>query len=271
MKAEISNIADQKAKRFTSVVYQLGRMRTDWDDNAAEQIRRNLLDSVSLIALGTGTPSHDGLIVQTQALGQPMQLAVSKTGGKVVADGVVGELIVRQGNGVNPARGPYRNQADLELGGTPVLRCSLGDSTTANDQGYILYCDIWDKTVTAFDDKELLDVALHGADTTAREQRCTQLKIAKAGDLMVDGSDPCRPAFLPDRIPGIGDGIFDLSLIDQTTSKDDCDPCATIIDIDEEVGNHLFRLEVHHVDYDPDDRRPNPSLSTSISPPKRNN
>ena len=256
MKAEISNIADLKAKRFTSVVYQLGRMRTDWDDNAAEQIRKNLLGSVSLTALGTGTPSHDGLIVQTQALGQPMQLAVNKTGGKVVADGVVGELIVRQGNGVNPARGPYRNQADLELGGTPVLRRGLGDSATANDQGYILYCDIWDKTLTAFDDKELLDVALHGADTTAREQRCTQLKIAKAGDLMVDESDPCRPAFMPDRIPGIGDGIFDLSLIDQTTSKDDCDPCATIIDIDEEVGNHLFRLEVHHVDYDPDDRRP---------------
>ena len=30
MKAEISNIADQNAKRFTSVVYQLARMRTDW-------------------------------------------------------------------------------------------------------------------------------------------------------------------------------------------------------------------------------------------------
>ena len=251
MKAEISNIADLKAKRFTSVVYQLSRMRTDWDDNAAEQIRKNLLGSVSQTALGTGTPSHDGLIVQTQASGQSMQLAVKATGGKVVADGVIGELIVRQEEG-----GAYQNQADLDLSSLG-LRQSLGNSEEANAQGYILYCDVWDKTVTAFDDEELLDVALHGADTTAREQRCTQLKIAKAGDLIVDGADPCKPAFIPERIPGIGDGIFNLSLDDQTTSTDDCDPCATIVDIDEEVGNHLFRLEVHHVEYGPDDRKPN--------------
>lgn len=254
MKAEISNIADQNAKRFTSVVYQLSRMRTDWDDNASEQIRKNLLNSVSLTALGTGTPSHDGLIVQTQAAGQAMQLAVNKTGGKVVADGVVGELIVRKGEGIEPANGPYQNQADLELGGEPVLAKGLGNSAHANAQDYILYCDIWDRTLTAADDNELLDVALHGADTTGREQRCTQLKIAKLDDLIEAGSDLCKPTFKPRRIPEIGNGVFDLSLNDTTTSADECDPCATEVEIDEEVGNHLFRLEVHHVEYA--DRRP---------------
>lgn len=251
MKAEISNIADQDAKRFTSVVYQLARMRTDWDDNASEQIRKNLLDGVSLTALGSGTPSHHGMIIQTQAGDDPMQLAVSATGGKVVADGVVGRLVVRTGDDASEDPGAYVNQSDLHLFGTPALQ-----KTNLHDQSYVLYADIWDRTVTAFDDEDLLDVALHGADTTGRERRCTQLKIAKAGDLLVAGSDPCNPSFRPDRIPATGNGIFNLALNDKTIAPDDCDPCASEVDIDEEVGNHLFRLEVHHVKYG-GARRPN--------------
>ena len=38
------------------------------------------------------------------------------------------------------------------------------------------------------------------------------------------------------------------------TSADPCDPCADELELNEPVGNYLFRVEVHDVTYDSDDQ-----------------
>jgi hypothetical protein len=118
----------------------------------------------------------------------------------------------------------------------------------------LLYVDIWDRVVTVFETDpalsgDLIDPALHGADSCFRKQRMVQIKAASLDDLAKPGDDPCLTAFLPDRIPPKGDAVFDAGLTQAGEGADPCDPCAEQVTIERSVTNHLFRLEVHSVEY----------------------
>lgn len=243
MKAEISQLGLHREQRFTGVYQQQGRMLVDRDWNELCEILRDLATGVSAEAIGTGVPRHGGLLQ-----GPAPKLTLRPEGGLVAAAGAIGRVAPR----ARPAGSAiYQNQLDLpdQVRGQPLLRGS--------PEKALLYVDVWERTVTAFESDQvvagsLIDPALHGADTCFRQQRMVQIKAATADDLDAK-ADPCLPRFLAERIPAKGNALFTASLTKAGEAADPCDPCGTEVSIVRSVSNHLFRLEVHSVDFD--DRR----------------
>ena len=94
---------------------------------------------------------------------------------------------------------------------------------------------MWERTVTAIEDKRLLDAALHGADTCTRKQVMAQIKWHTDPSIEVP--------------PTKGNSKLTVRLREEATVDDPCDPCAAEAEVDGKVGNYLFRVEVHHVVY----------------------
>jgi hypothetical protein len=293
MKAEISNLGLHRAQRLVGVYLQQGRMLVDRDWNELCEILRRLGRPVVSEAIGDGVPRHGGMLDLRPA---DSVLVLRSQGGLVAAAGVIGEMLPRT---VDGAQFIYQNQLDLPAQvRAPARLAQPGGSTGAEStppataarrrastraaaaqgaaatatgnlqpllpnlpDGRLLYVDIWDRVITAFesDAADLIDPALHGADTCFRKQRLVQIKAAAAADLL-DPSDPrahpCRPAFRPERIPAKGNGVFDASLAPATQGPDSCDPCAQQVTITRALTNYLFRLEVHSVGFD-NNRAPN--------------
>lgn len=280
MKAEISNFGLHRERRFTGVYQQMGRMLDDRDWNELCEILRDLATTVASEAIGTGVPRHGGLLYggAPSAFPPTRELLIWNKGGLVAAAGVIGEVLPRD-LPPDPEADPgpiYQNQLDLP----PAVRVPLAPGRRAPDWSVagqipddafqplqqdtrdtqLLYVDIWDRVVTVFETGEgiaddLIDPALHGADTCFRKQRLVQIKAATARDLVLDG-DPCLPAFLPARIPTKGNGIFAVQLTAAGQGPDPCDPCAEQVTMTRSVTNHLFRLEVHLVEFDKETREP---------------
>ena len=241
MKAEISNDGFRLEKSFSGVYQQQGRMMLDRDWNEWLAIVLEQQCAISSEAIGTGVPRHGGLIEPNSGV-----LAIRNQGGLVVAAGVIGEA--RRAITEDKAAAFYSLQRDLP--GT-VRKSDVGDEQPllAKAASGIVYADIWERTVTALEDSELLDAALHGADTCFRTQRMAQLKTAVKEDLD-PAADPCNPGFLSGRIPSIGNGEFNIELTAAGEAADECDPCALEVTIERSVANHLFRLEAHSVEFD---------------------
>jgi len=105
------------------------------------------------------------------------------------------------------------------------------------DDPYRFYVDVWERTVTQIMDSGLRDSALHGADTCTRKQVIAQVKWCP---LDVDPEDRIQN-------PRAGNSQATITLLSKAIEPDPCDPCAKQINVDSQVGNYLFRLEVHAV------------------------
>ncbi len=250
MKAEFSNVGLFGERHYSGLYQQQGRMLVDRDWNELCDILRRLGTVAASEAIGTGVPRHDGLLAP-RSPGEPV-LAMRNSGGLVAAGGLIGEAMPR-----TPASDPtlYRNQADLP----ETVRAAADNATQPllklPADGRVFYVDIWERPVAAFEVADLIDPALHGADTCVRSQRMAEIKTAAAADLDA-AADPCHPAFQTQRIPPRGDAVFDAKLTPASDKGDACDPCADNVTIVRSVDNLLFRLEVHSVGFDAG-RRPN--------------
>ncbi|MCK4787917.1 MAG: tail fiber protein [Desulfobacteraceae bacterium] len=107
---------------------------------------------------------------------------------------------------------------------------------------YIIYADVWERTVTHLMDERLRDKGLHGADTCTRKQTMAQVKWCP------EKVDP----EISDKNPSKGDAKLSLKLHQKTIEPDPCDPCAAQLDVESKTGNYLFRVEVHDVKGDAD-------------------
>ena len=248
MKAELSSVVLQPARHLSGVYQQQGRMLVDRDWNELADILGHLGTAIGSEAIGTGVPRHGGVLAQSTP--PDAALTLRNEGGLVAAAGVIAEVLPRSRlTDVSI----YQNQLDLpeqvrasSSSGTPLQRGS--------PEGKVLYIDIWERTVTAFESDDLVDPALHGADTCFRTQRMAQIKSATDTDLDTH-ADPCLPGFLPERIADKGNAVFDAKLTPAGDAPDPCDPCAEQVTIARSVTNHLFRVEVHSVGFDAE-RRP---------------
>lgn len=245
MKAEISNLSPTGVRSWSGVYLQQGRMLVDRDWNELCAVLSRLIADAADEAIGTGTPRHDGLMRTDGAA-----LFVRPGGGFVAASGLLGRAEARALPAVKPL---YVNQADLPENVRRPRAGQIPDDTRplisdAPEQG-ILYVDVWERVVTAFEADDLVDAALNGADTTFRTQRMAQLKLARPSDVEA-GGDPCRPRFLADKIAEIGTARLTVVPAEVIETSDDCDPCADQVTLQSALQNHLFRLEVHDVGYD---------------------
>ncbi|MDM0030038.1 DUF6519 domain-containing protein [Variovorax saccharolyticus] len=213
MKTQISRDSFRSAAGFSGVYLQQGRMIVDADWNEATDIGKARLESALHDAIASGAPRTGGLAIIKPAA------AVLIRPGALYVEGV-------------PARmdGPA---AGLAPGAQPAYR----NAPALPASNYRLYADVWERPVTALEDEAQLDAGLHGADTATRTRTMLQVKWCAAG------IDPADPAVNPP----LGSAPLSLRLRQVVNALDSCDPCAAEVEVDERIGNYLFRVEVHDV------------------------
>lgn len=159
MSGDYSRFTFDPVKRYSGVLMQQGRVQLDSDWNEEVDILRRRIRTLSLDAMGpVGVPYlslPDSFLIGLVA-GPPSDLSIEP--GRLYVDGLVAEVFEQEG-------ATYLNQPFYP--DPPPL--PNGDS--------VVYLDVWDREVTYIEDPELLDVALGGADTTARRQTVWQLRV----------------------------------------------------------------------------------------------
>jgi len=210
MKTQISRDSFQPDKRYTGIHQQQGRVITDADWNELVSICREQLLQALADVVGNGSPRTGAVSITADRKVQP---------GDLFVDGIRAEL---------PGSAPLPASAQPDLPGYPALPAT---------GPYVVYADVWDRTVTSLEDARLRDPGLHGADTCTRTQTMLQVKS-------------CPEAVNPETgIPKRGNATLSLSLHTNLEAGDPCDPCAGLIASGKgRVGSYLFRLEVHAVE-----------------------
>lgn len=212
MKTQISRNSRQPKKRYSGVYQQQGRMFTDSDINEQVDLTKAYLAQVLGDIVGSGTPRKHALSITEKAHIQPGGVYVNGTFAQVLGDDPI----------------PYEKQSDFP------------EAPKISEEKYLFYADVWQRTVLALEDDNLRDVALHGADTCSRTQTMVQIKWCPES----------HHELLP-QLPPKGLTPLSISLREITEdSGTDCDPCADLVNLDASIGNYLFRLEVHRVEYD---------------------
>jgi len=228
MKIQNSRNSGQPLKDYSSVCHQQGRMLTDSDLTEQALISRDRLSRALQDVIGSGTPSRGALLQVTES-GQ--QLIPSLHWGRAYVDGIPAQVRA-DGQAEDADKFAYQHQHYYP------------EAPALPDGPHRLYLDVWERSVIWLEDDGLRDPGLHGADTTARTQTMAQVKWCPA-DI-----DP----LCGDVNPPIGDARLKLVLRTLSTSADPCDPCAEELELNDPVGNYLFRVEVHDVGFDADDR-----------------
>jgi len=217
MKTEISRNSRQAKKHYSGVYQQQGRMFTDSDVNEQVDISKQRLNSALADAIVSGMPREGGLSIVLDTTVPDIKIR----SGRIYIDGLPAEVT---GDGALVAL-----NAQTDFPSFPAI--------DANE--YLLYADVWERTVTALEDGRLLDDGLHGADTCTRSQTMCQIKWCK----------PTLDPESPTQNPTIGSAELTLTMRAASTAKDQCDPCADIVNLATRSGNYLFRVEVHDVQY----------------------
>ncbi len=229
MKTQISRNSRQATKNYSSVCHQQGRMLTDSDLTEQALLSRDRLNQALLDVIGTGTPRFDALLQLTQSGDTEIP---SLHWGRVYVDGVPAEVVADKAAEGEPAVDPELFEYDHQLRypEAPAL-------PTAS--AYRLYLDVWERAVSWLEDENLRDPGLHGADTTTRTQTMAQVKWC----------DTDTQPLCPQVNPPIGDAQLQLILRSLSSEIDQCDPCSEELDLNDPVGNYLFRVELHDVHY----------------------
>jgi len=230
MKTQISRDSFQPGQRYSGLYLQQGRMITDADWNELTDIgKARLVDALLDVVSGTntekgsiagGAPRVGGLRIYAEPEGSD-KLFIQP--GDLYVEGVASRLAAAKPLPIN-AQPDYPITADYP------------------GQSLLLYADVWERTVTALEQADLMDAALHGADTAARSQTMVQIKWCSSLGKAIDPLDPADN-------PPQGNGLLSLQLTLIASGGDACDPCAGQVEVDERIGNYLFRVEVH--DYEP--------------------
>lgn len=207
MKTQISRNSHQPKKGYNGVYQQQGRMLTDADWNELTDIQKQRLVAALKDAIASGAPREQGLKINTDGTLQP---------GILYVDGWLAQL-------------------DAPTPLSVIEQPDYPSPPTFSGKNLRLYADVWERSVTALEDDALMDSALHGADTCTRTSTMLQVKWCSTS------KHPDNPT----ENPPIGSGELKLKLRNVSLANDPCDPCASQLDLDQRVGNYLFRVEVH--------------------------
>ena len=225
MKGSNSRLNHRPQARFSNLAHIQGGMVTDADLTEAGQLHQARSEALGRIAAASGVPAAGGMVALTAGAVPSLQP------GLVVAEGKLGTFAMTAAAGATLTT-RFAAQADLPAG--PAL--PAGPS--------FLYADLWERPIFAAEDARLTDPGLHGVATSYRTRTMVQLKalplanladVATAAALLAAGSFP----FLRK-----GTALAAIQPAAADIAADDCDPCASTIEIDRTLPNALFRLEV---------------------------
>src|SRR5262245_3607114 len=159
MKDDISRNTFDARKHYSGIVMQQGRVQLDADWNEQQSINRHRSDTETKDVIGvSGAPLHD----------PGFQLSTPDGKTLVIGKGryYVGGLLCENENAID-----YTVQPDFP--NPPVLASLL---STAGTTAAIIYLDVWRRSVSAFEDPTIREVALGGPDTTLRLKTVWQVK-----------------------------------------------------------------------------------------------
>ncbi len=223
MKGQLSRRSHNSASNYTGVLQQQGRMLTDADWNELVEVVQEWRQRALKATVGSGVPREGGMMEiwdERPSIGK-VDISARPREGAVIVDGVQAYV-----SSADPTRDfNYNNQRDFTS--PPELS---GNKAT-------FYVDVWERLVIGLQDSALIDPALHGADTCVRTQVLAQLKWC-ADPAFLDPANGLNPQ--------VGNAELDLTAKEVRVDEDDT--CTEETSISRELGNYLFRLEVHHVE-----------------------
>lgn len=156
MKGDYSRISFNPRKHYSAVLQQQGRVQLDADWNEQAEIDAHRHRTLTRDVIGAcGAPSDGGgFEVSVRDDGE---IAISA--GRLYVAGTLCRL---------EAETTYSQQPDLPR--PPEVPRSDG-------QTLVVYLDVWERHVTAFEDPDIRDPALGGPDTTTRKRTVAQVKL----------------------------------------------------------------------------------------------
>ncbi|MDV6250462.1 DUF6519 domain-containing protein [Vibrio sp. EA2] len=229
MKTQISRRSFKANQGYSGVYQQMGRMITDADWNELNDIVKNRLADALVDIIGSGIPRDNGLVRQISPDNYQLHW------GQVYVDGIGAHVRPDSNNAL-----AFNFSQQQDFPGAPAL--IAGE--------HKLYLDVWERTVTHLEDSRLLDFGLKGADTCTRTQVMAQVKSCSTDYSREDIEANNRIN------PPIGNQRVSLSIRQGQTLNDPCDPCSEELNIPEDIGNFLFRVEVHDVQWDENSDNP---------------
>lgn len=215
MKGDFSRRTFNKAKQYSSVNMQQGRVQLDSDWNESQEIRKHFERALLADVIGqSGTPdngfriSHDG---SSFLIGE----------GRYYVDGILCESDSESG---------FEDQPDLK-GVLPDI---------ANDEALLFYLDVWEQHVTAIEDPEIREVALNGPDTCTRTRIVWQVRAKQ-----LPAPDPAQPLICEDAVAQLPQPS-DACLAAQAEVIGEDTACTEVPDAKyRRLENQLYRVEIH--------------------------
>jgi hypothetical protein len=162
MKGDYSTLRRWPAKHYSSVRTQQGRVQldSDWHDQIEIQQHLDRTEAIDVIGPAGGPKgAAGGFRIGKNADGT--DLSISR--GHFWVGGLLCEL---------ESDASYLSQPDL-----PAPPFATDGALDLPDGSYVVYLDAWERHVTALEDRELLEPALRGVDTTTRTRVIAQVKL----------------------------------------------------------------------------------------------
>src|SRR5436305_2464764 len=221
MSGDYSRFTDQPRKRYSGVLMQQGRVQLDADWNEEIDLVERRWETQALDTFGPAAvpaATTPGGFAVTLPGGGDLGLGA----GRLYVDGLLAEIF--PGEQVDGQPVSYRHQ--------PYYPSP--DPLPAGDA--LVYVDVWHREVTWVEDRDLLEKALGGVDTTARRQTVWQVKVkgVPAGGKADCGADLGLPP---------SSGRLSSRAVAPPASDDPCilSPTGGYRGLE----NQLYRVEVH--------------------------
>ena len=160
MKGDFSRFTFDRRKHYADVRLQQGRVQLDADWNEQLDIAAYHRNTLAVDLIGRSGAPEIGGGFDIRIAGNVPRI----TPGRYYVDGLLCE-----------------NEEGVPINGQP----DSPEFTFPPDDGdYVAYLDVWQRSITALEDPDLLELALKGADTAARLRTMWQVKLHQrtAGD-----------------------------------------------------------------------------------------
>jgi hypothetical protein len=239
MKGDFSRLDFNRARRFSRVLMQQGRVTLDFDANEASAILLHQLRMLTrdLFGAAGGPADGSGFALTLDTAQDPARLLINA--GHYYVAGILCEAEETYDYASQPWHTPLPPDAS-GAGGDPLL---LWLDSLDPDLRFWVYLDVWERHVSWIEDDGIREPALGGADTATRAQVIWQVKALPWQEAWNrdELSDRCVAPL--EGLIGIGSGRLAVRL-DPGEQTDD--PCIIAPDARYRgAESQLYRIEIH--------------------------
>jgi hypothetical protein len=175
MKGDFSRTTFDPRKHYSGVLMQQGRVQVDADWNEQEAIQRRRTQVEARDVIGACGAPEDAAGFEVDITGTKLTIGA----GRFYVDGILAESETDDL--------PYEDQPDL------LDPPSWTDALVQAGASYgLVYLDVWERHLTALDDRLLREVALGAPDTATRVKTVWQVRVLpldRGGDTVPDCDD----------------------------------------------------------------------------------